>query len=240
VVLLPVLLAAIVYVSSTAGRAVIDYDEGYYAQAAKRMFESGDWVTPYANGVRFLEKPPLMYWMTALSFRTFGLSEFALRLPTASPSLRAADGHALMHGACGDRADSSRDSAQLSRPGLTCSRTLHDVWLALFNTCYAAFAGGVSGSGLFGLGAAILWLMQAVLQKPDRCSVPVGIIAVFSWCSVAARAHLLPGSYVRFCVPWHWLAAIRNQGSISSSVSNSALLHKREAFGSRHARTFGL
>ena len=81
--LLPVLLAGIIYLSSTTGRAVIDYDEGYYAQAARHMVESGDWVTPYANGVRFLEKPPLLYWITAASFKIFGIHEFSLRLPTA-------------------------------------------------------------------------------------------------------------------------------------------------------------
>ena len=81
--LLPLLLTAILYLASTTGRAVIDYDEGYYAQPAQRMAEYGDWVTPYANGVRFLEKPPLLYWITALSFKIFGINEFALRLPTA-------------------------------------------------------------------------------------------------------------------------------------------------------------
>src|SRR5512141_1511585 len=81
--LLPLLLAAVLYLGTTTGRAVIDYDEGYYAQAAKHMVERGDWVTPYANGVRFLEKPPLLYWLTAASFSAFGINEIALRLPTA-------------------------------------------------------------------------------------------------------------------------------------------------------------
>ena len=81
--LLPLLLTGILYLGTTTGRAVIDYDEGYYAQAAKHMVEHRDWVTPYANGVRFLEKPPLLYWLTAASFSVFGINEFALRLPTA-------------------------------------------------------------------------------------------------------------------------------------------------------------
>ncbi|MGA2260341.1 MAG: hypothetical protein ABSH28_02770, partial [Acidobacteriota bacterium] len=54
-VLLPLVVAGIIYLSSTANRAVIDYDEGHYAQPALNMVERGDWVTPYDNGVRFLE-----------------------------------------------------------------------------------------------------------------------------------------------------------------------------------------
>src|SRR5512138_851742 len=81
--LLPILLTAVLYLFTTTDRGVIDYDEGYYAQAAKGMAESGNWVTPYVNGIRFLEKPPFLYWLTAASFKVFGINEFALRLPTA-------------------------------------------------------------------------------------------------------------------------------------------------------------
>lgn len=84
-----ILLTAMVYVFSSAGRGVIDYDEGYYAQAALNMAVHGDWVTPYADGVRFLEKPPLLYWVTAVSFKLFGINEFALRLnPMAIAALK--------------------------------------------------------------------------------------------------------------------------------------------------------
>ena len=84
-----ILHTAAVYIFSATGREVIDYDEGYYAQAAKNMAVHGDWVTPYADGVRFLEKPPLLYWVTAVSFKLFGINEFALRLnPMAIAALK--------------------------------------------------------------------------------------------------------------------------------------------------------
>jgi len=70
-------LTAIVYSPFWANRAVIDYDEDYYSQAALHMARSGDWVTPYVNGVRFLEKPPLMFWLTAASFRIFAIASQA-------------------------------------------------------------------------------------------------------------------------------------------------------------------
>jgi hypothetical protein len=47
------------------------------------MLESGDWVTARLNGVAYLEKSPLVYWMMAASFRVFGVKDWAARLPLA-------------------------------------------------------------------------------------------------------------------------------------------------------------
>lgn len=59
-----------------------DTTEARYAEVARKMVELGDWVTPwYDHGVPFWAKPPLSTWVTAGSFKVFGLSEFAARLP---------------------------------------------------------------------------------------------------------------------------------------------------------------
>ena len=47
------------------------------------MFVSGDYVTLHVNGVRYLEKAPLPYWLVAVSYHIFGVNEFATRLPMA-------------------------------------------------------------------------------------------------------------------------------------------------------------
>ena len=47
------------------------------------MFVTGDYVTLHVNGVRYLEKAPLPYWLVAESYRLFGVNEFATRLPMA-------------------------------------------------------------------------------------------------------------------------------------------------------------
>lgn len=57
--------------------------DGQYAGAARRMVQGGSWLIPENNGVPRLVKPPLLYWLMALSFRAFGVSEFAARLPGA-------------------------------------------------------------------------------------------------------------------------------------------------------------
>jgi 4-amino-4-deoxy-L-arabinose transferase-like glycosyltransferase len=60
---------------------LIDPDEGRYAEIPREMLASGDYVIPHQNGLVYLEKPPLSYWLVAGSFRLFGGTEGAARLP---------------------------------------------------------------------------------------------------------------------------------------------------------------
>jgi 4-amino-4-deoxy-L-arabinose transferase-like glycosyltransferase len=58
-------------------------DEARYAEIAREMLQNGNLLVPHLNYVAYVEKPPLLYWLTTLSFWTFGVSEFAARLPVA-------------------------------------------------------------------------------------------------------------------------------------------------------------
>ena len=58
---------------------LVEPDEGRYSEITREMLEKGDFVTPTLNYVRYFEKPPLHYWLNALSFKLFGLNEFAAR-----------------------------------------------------------------------------------------------------------------------------------------------------------------
>lgn len=61
---------------------LMDTTEARYAEIARKMVELGDWVTPwFDDGVPFWGKPPLSFWLTAASFKLFGINEFAARLP---------------------------------------------------------------------------------------------------------------------------------------------------------------
>jgi len=60
----------------------VDTTEPRYAEIARLMVETGDWITPWFEpGVPFWGKPPLSFWAQATSLEIFGLSEFTLRLP---------------------------------------------------------------------------------------------------------------------------------------------------------------
>src|SRR5581483_10964015 len=56
-------------------------NEGRFAEVAREMVESGDWITPRLDGTLFLNKPPLTYWLAGLVFRVTGPSEWARLVP---------------------------------------------------------------------------------------------------------------------------------------------------------------
>jgi 4-amino-4-deoxy-L-arabinose transferase-like glycosyltransferase len=61
---------------------LMDSTEARYAEIGRKMLELNDWITPWFDyGIPFWGKPPLSFWMTALSFKLFGVNEFAARLP---------------------------------------------------------------------------------------------------------------------------------------------------------------
>ncbi len=69
------------------GRGLNEPDEGRYASIAREMVVGGDWLTPQLNGIPHFQKPPIIYWATAISFRCFGFNETAARLPSTLAAL---------------------------------------------------------------------------------------------------------------------------------------------------------
>jgi len=75
-------LLALLLLSAFAGlRDLWDSDEGRYAGVALDMMRANDLVTPRENGMRFVDKPPLLYWMAIGSYHVFGVTPFAARFP---------------------------------------------------------------------------------------------------------------------------------------------------------------
>jgi 4-amino-4-deoxy-L-arabinose transferase-like glycosyltransferase len=77
------LLFAVVYFGSLASPALLDDADAAHAEVAREMLVRGDYVTLHIDGIRYLEKAPLMYWLVAFDYRMFGINEFAARLPSA-------------------------------------------------------------------------------------------------------------------------------------------------------------
>lgn len=72
---------------SNLGYSLFEPDETRYAQVALEMHDTGDWVVPRLNGEPYLDKPPMLYWLMAISYEVCGVNEQAARLPTALAAL---------------------------------------------------------------------------------------------------------------------------------------------------------
>jgi 4-amino-4-deoxy-L-arabinose transferase-like glycosyltransferase len=74
----------LLYASFTLFRPpLLDDADSVHAEVAREMVVRHDWITLYANGIRYLEKAPLLYWSMATSFTLFGPEDWAARLPLA-------------------------------------------------------------------------------------------------------------------------------------------------------------
>ena len=82
-VLTLILLASLTFLAGLGRQAITDADEAFYAEAAREMVESGDWLTPRFNYENRWEKPVLYYWVTAAAFLVTGPTEGSARLGAA-------------------------------------------------------------------------------------------------------------------------------------------------------------
>lgn len=80
-------ITALVVLLPNLSYPLIEPDETRYAQIALEMNQSRDWITPTLDGQAYLDKPPLMYWLTAISFHIFGNHETAARIPSMLAAL---------------------------------------------------------------------------------------------------------------------------------------------------------
>ena len=73
--------------------SLMDDVDSVQAQIARNMLVSGDWVTARLDGVPYLEKPPLIYWTIALSYKIFGVHDWSARIPDCAFRARSLLGH---------------------------------------------------------------------------------------------------------------------------------------------------
>jgi 4-amino-4-deoxy-L-arabinose transferase-like glycosyltransferase len=73
------LVLAIAWFATMGFRPLLEPDEGRYAEIPREMTVSGDWVTPRLDGLKYFEKPPLVYWATAATYSIFGVTEWTAR-----------------------------------------------------------------------------------------------------------------------------------------------------------------
>jgi 4-amino-4-deoxy-L-arabinose transferase-like glycosyltransferase len=93
------LLAALTFFAGLGRGAITDSDEAFYAESAREMVVSGDWLTPHYNYEPRFQKPILYYWLTSITYLATGPTEFGARLWAALAGL----GLVLVTAACGRR-----------------------------------------------------------------------------------------------------------------------------------------
>ncbi len=81
------LLIAAVFMLTNLGYPLIDRDETRYAEIPREMIATGNWILPQLNFQTYYDKPPLLYWLCAVSFKLFGIGEASARLVPALAAL---------------------------------------------------------------------------------------------------------------------------------------------------------
>ncbi|MCU6433230.1 glycosyltransferase family 39 protein [Undibacterium sp. Jales W-56] len=148
---------ALIFVGAGLGSyAILDNNEGLYAEISREMLQSGDWrqwIIPHLNGLVYMEKPPLLYWLTALSFAVFGESEWAARLVPALSSLSCV-GLILWFGGQLQRTQTARLAALMFVSGLGVTAMSRTLMFDMLLTCL--------------LTASLMWAYFFVTLKERR------------------------------------------------------------------------
>jgi 4-amino-4-deoxy-L-arabinose transferase-like glycosyltransferase len=217
-----IVLFLAVYLGSAFSPALQDDVDSSHAEAAREMITRGDYVTLHINGVRYLEKAPLMYWLVAASFRIFGFNEFAARLPVVvAMFLLLMLGFVWGRRAFGIRAGLYTGLFTATAAGcfLFTRVLIPEAILSLFIASafyYLACALDRPGAR-FAWYAGYTLLALAVLTKGLLALVVIGITLV-AYLAISGEwrrwreFHLFSGMILFFAIaaPWHILASLRN------------------------------
>lgn len=221
-------LAAIflaVYVGSMFSPGLLDDADATHAEAAREMVVTGDYVTLHVNGVRYLEKAPLPYWLVAFSYKVLGVNEFSTRVPMVLSVLLLG-----LLGICwGRRAYGERAGIYTGLFVYTCAGVylftrvlIPEVLLSLLIAAalYFFLTALEPGSAAWRWYAGYAMMALGVLTK--------GLIALVFPCGAAFFFLLITGEWRRWrefrlfsgfvfflaiAAPWHILAGLRNPGT---------------------------
>jgi 4-amino-4-deoxy-L-arabinose transferase-like glycosyltransferase len=201
--------------------SLLDDADATHANAAQHMAMSGDWVTLYVNGIRYLEKPPLPYWLAAIDYHLFGYNVFATHLPITLGVLACAIlAWVWSRRAYGDRAAFYAALALLTSVGVF-------LWTRFFIpeallTFFIALALYGFLTGLEDRKPARLYMAYAALAVAVLAK---GLIAPVFFVAAVIPYLLITGEWRRWrqmrlltglllilaiAAPWHILAALRN------------------------------
>ena len=229
-------VAVALFLSGLGAAPFVDPPEGSHAGVALEMTRTGDWVTPHINGVRYFDKPPLLYWLMAGGFAVLGPSPWAARLWSALPAVGVAVvtawiGLRLASPAVGLMAGLMvTANLELFLFGRLVKPDLLFVFLILvaFAGFIEAYRGGRRGALLLffgGLGAAVL--AKDILGAIGPLAV-VGLFLALTRERAALR-RWLPWSglalFVAVALPWYVVAEWRNRGFLWYTIVDNHVLN---------------
>ncbi|MEN6413620.1 MAG: glycosyltransferase family 39 protein [Veillonellales bacterium] len=211
------LLALVFYLPLNSYLPITDPVEANYALTAKEMLLSGDWLSPRIYGQFWFDKPVMIYWLIAISYKIFGITEFAARFPAGVFSA----GSVAFAYWFANRLFYSRRTGILSAIVLATSlefsllakMIITDAVLFFFSSVsLAVFYLGLREEKKFWYVIAYVTAGLAVLTKGPIGLLLPGLI-VFSYIIVTrqwvlfTKLFLIPGlvCFSLVAVPWYWL-----------------------------------
>jgi 4-amino-4-deoxy-L-arabinose transferase-like glycosyltransferase len=223
------LLWMAIYLSGMFTPALLDDADSVHAEAAREMVLRHDWVTLHVNGIRYLEKAPLMYWGVAGSYSLFGVSDWSTRLPLMFGVLGLLCAtYALGSQSYGERGGfySALVLGTALGPYLFTRFLIPDIlvglWLALSFYFFLRTLKEEPPSRLACWGLALACALNVLTKGLIGLAFPVAVIGLYLILTGnlrhLLRMRLFSSTLIFFAVaaPWHILAALRNldQGAV--------------------------
>ncbi len=216
-------LWAVIYVAGMFTPALLDDVDTVHAEAAREMLLRHDWVTLHINGIRYLEKAPLLYWQIAASYKLFGVSDWSTRLPLVLGILFWLLAlYALGRYAYGERGGfySAVVLATALGPYLFTRFLIPDalvgLWLTLSFYFFLRSLDEATPSRFTCWGLAAACALNVLTKGLIGLVFPAGVIGLYLLLTGNLRhlwrLRLVSSTVVLLVIaaPWHILAAIRN------------------------------
>jgi 4-amino-4-deoxy-L-arabinose transferase-like glycosyltransferase len=213
----------VIYASGMFTPPLLDDVDTIHAEAAREMLLRHDWVTLYTNGLRYLEKAPLMYWSLAGSYELFGISDWSTRLPLMLGVLALVLAtYWLGSYALGERGGFYSGLALVTSigPYIFTRFLIPDVmvglWLAISYYFFLRSLEEDPPSRLTCWGFAAACALNVLTKGLIGLAFPIGTIILYLLLTRnlrhLAKLRIVSSTLIFFVIaaPWHILAAIRN------------------------------
>jgi 4-amino-4-deoxy-L-arabinose transferase-like glycosyltransferase len=218
--------------------SLLDDADATHADAAQHMVLSGDWVTLKVDGIRYLEKPPLPYWLAAIDYHVFGFNSFATHLPMALGVLACAIlAWVWTRRAYNDRAAFYAALAFLTSIGVFLfTRVFIPEVLFTFFMAFALFCFLTGLEDRLPHRIYLCWASLAIAMLAKGLIAPVFFLAaVIPYLALTGdwrrwrELHIGKGLllFLAIAAPWHMLAALRNpdQGHPVGNIPSPGNVH---------------